>query len=278
MDLKHKHWALIFIGILVASFIILAAWYTLGSKKALAPTGETATSTPQATATSTAPAGPNHITEHAAYYDIDLTYPSATPLASVSADANAKAVATMKSAMTDTSAQFKTDGNFANLTQEDIEMQHLGERKYALSSEYKTYTGTRTVSYVFTIYEDTLGAHPNAYFRTFTFDTQTGAELALSDLFQPSSQYLERLSARTRADLPAITAQKSGGDVGSDADFIQDGTKPEEASFQSFYISGGNLVIVFPPYQVGPYALGTIEDPIPLAQLSEALKAEYSNN
>jgi hypothetical protein len=273
MDLKHKHWALIFIGILVAAFIILAAWYTLGSKKALAPTGETSSSTPQTAATTTAPASPEHITEHANYYDIDLTYPAATPFASVNADANARAVAAMKGAMTDTAAQFKTDGNFANLTQQDIELQHLGERKYALSSEYKTYTGARTVSYVFTIYEDTLGAHPNGYYRTFTFDTKTGAQLALGSLFQPSSQYLERLSARTRADLPSIIEQKAGG-MG-DADFIQDGTKPEEASFQNFYIDGKNLVIVFPPYQVGPYALGTIEDPIPLGQLSDMLNPTY---
>ena len=273
MDLRHKHWALIFIGILVAAFVILAGWYMLGSKQVLAPTGEIGTSTPLVPATTTPADIPAHITEHANYYDIDLTYPSVTPLATLSADADAKAVATMKGAMADVAAQFKKDGDFANLTQQDIELQRLDERKYALSAEYTVYKGARTVSYVFTIYEDTLGAHPNGYYRTFTFDTQTGAELPLSQLFQPSSQYLERLSARTRADVPAIIQAKAGSP--GDTDFIQDGTKPDEISFQNFYIDGKDLVIIFPPYQVGPYALGTIEDPIPLGQLSDMLNSTY---
>ncbi|MDB4991806.1 MAG: hypothetical protein JWL75_51 [Parcubacteria group bacterium] len=275
MDLKHKHWAVIAIGVLIGAFGVLLAWYVFGSHKALAPGGETASSTPvTATTTASVPAPALHITEHAAYYDVDMEYPSATPLVAVSAAANAQAVATMKAAMQQVVDQFKKDGGFATLTPNDVQMMGLDQRKEALSSEYKTYIGARTVSYSFLIYEDTLGAHPNGFFQTFTFDTKTGAQLSLGDIFLPSIPYLERVSNRARTDLPGIIGKMSGGTF-TDTDSIKMGTAPTKDNFSTFYISGKNLVIVFPPYQVGPYALGTVEDPIPLAQLADSLKAEY---
>ncbi len=271
MDLRQKHWALIAVGVLIAFFVLLAAYFLLGSVTVTAPDRDTATTTPsQATST---PVTIMHIRESGKYYDLDLTYPSATPLNATNPSADAAAVASMKGAMQQTASEFKKNGNFEDLTQEDIKMMRLDERKYALSSEYETYTGARTVSYVFSIYEDTLGAHPNLYFRTFTFDTKTGQEILLGNLFTSSSNYLSTLSVRARSDIPGIIKKMSGSS--GDIEYIQNGTKPVAESFQNFYIDNKNLVLVFPPYQVGPYALGTVLDPIPLAQLGATLKAEY---
>jgi hypothetical protein len=267
MNLQHKHWAIIAIGLLVAIFAALVIWYTFGSPKALAPT-ETATSTPTATTTSVTVA-PAHITEHAAYYDIDLTYPSATPL---KGDANVRAVASMRAKMEDIAMQFKKDGNFANLTHDDVQIMRLDERKMALSSEYTTYAGARTVSYVFVIYEDTLGAHPNAFYTTATFDTQNGDEISLGDLFSAPG-YLTVLSSRARADLPGIIQKMAESQ--SDVQYIQSGTEPTPENFQNFAIDGKNLRLIFAPYQVGPWALGTVVDPVPLSALSTVLKAQY---
>jgi hypothetical protein len=134
MDLKHKQWAVIVIGVLIGAFGVLAAWYMLGSHKALAPAGEMASTTAvMATTTVSTPASALHITENAAYYEIDMTYPSATPLLSVSAAANAQAVATMKAAMMEQVAAFKKNGNFAGLTHDDVQMMGLDQRKEALS-------------------------------------------------------------------------------------------------------------------------------------------------
>jgi len=273
MDLKHKHWALIVVAGLIAVFIVLVLWFVFDKPKALAPTGQFATST-IATTTPVADSGPKHLSENAAYYTIDLAYPAATPLTKVSAEANAAAVDSMKSFAESTASQFKTDGDFANLTHDDVQMQGLDQSKEALSSEYKVYTGPRTISYLYTIYSDTHGAHPNTYFKTFTFDTQNGQQLSLADLFVSGYPYLSHISGRGRADLPGIINKQSNGG-GSDTDEINLGTAPTEANFSNFYISGGNLVLVFAPYQVGPYALGTVLDPIPLAQLSDGLKAIY---
>lgn len=278
MDLSHKHWALISVGVLTVILVIIIAWYAFGSNKALAPT-ETASSSPQ-TATTTASSTPQvaaaaHITEHAAYYDIDMAYPSGTPLVAVSATANAAAVAQMKGAMQDVVDQFKKDGNFANLTHDDVQIMGLDQRKEALGAQYKTYTGPRTVSYVFEIYADTLGAHPNVYYRTFTYDTKTGSPLDLSDLFVPSTNYLNQLSTNATVSLPKILAAREQVSVGEvDMDYMHSGTSPKPENYQSWYIKDSKLVIVFPPYQVGPYALGTIELPITLSLLT-SVKAEY---
>ena len=213
---------------------------------------------------------PQSIEEHATYYDIEASYPAETGLReSAGTKADAAAVAIMKAFIEKTAADFKREGNFTNLTPEDIQIMGLDERKENLTIEFNEYGGTRTLSYVYSIYLDTLGAHPNAFYRTFTFDTTTGAELTLGNLFLPKTQYLTRLSTIAREKLAATLGELA------DSDYIKDGTKPETVSFQSFAIDGDSLVLIFPPYQVAPYAAGTQEVRIPLANISDILKPAY---
>lgn len=268
---------ILIIGGLAVVVALGVVWYLATHR---APNGsliQIATSTPATSTPIVTAATPLHITENAAYYDIDAQYPSSTVLkqsANVSADA--AAVATMKTFEQDTIAQFKKDGNFANLTHDDIQMIGLDQRKYALDIEYKTYQSPRTVSYVYTIYADTLGAHPNAYYRTFTFDTKTGANLSLGDVFASNSSYIQKLSDIAHAKLPAILAKIEGVSVSEvDTEQLNPGITATADNFQNFYLDGNNLVIVFPPYQVGPYALGTILLPIARADLGAMLKSEY---
>ena len=268
-DLQHKHHALIWVFLLGLIFIVIAAWTILRSPRPLIPTAQApaATSSP-----ATITAEPVVIQDSSRFYDIVGRYPSATPLAE---SANAAAVAAMRTFVEQEIAQFKRDGNFENLSAEDIAMIFPDDRKYALDIEYKTYTGPRTVSYVFLIYSNTLGAHPNASYKTFTFDTQTGAQVSLGDLFTPSSDYLNRLAARARSELPVILTQKlQGGEP--DADMLADGTAPTVENYAWFKIDGTRLVLIFPPYQIGPWAVGTTELPIPLSQISSILEPEYA--
>jgi len=206
--------------------------------------------------------------EHAAYYDIETAYPTETPLPGEASEA---AITTMQGWVIETISQFKTDGNFDNLTPEDIAMLGFDQgRKESLQITYKTVASPHTISYFFTTYSDTLGAHPNGFFKTFTFDTKTGAELSLTDLFAPGAKYLEQLSTIARAKLPEVI-----GTQYADADYIQSGTEPKDESFQNFVIDKGSLDILFEPYQVGPYAIGPQTLPIPLADMKEVLKPEY---
>lgn len=214
---------------------------------------------------------PQTVTEHAQYYDIEAEYPAETPLlASANAKANTAALAAMQEFIDSTVADFKREGNFANLTKEDLQLMGYDDgRKQALAIEYEEVSGADTVSYAYTIYVDTFGAHPNAFFRTFTFDLLTGTELSINNLFLPKASYLRRLSDVSRTQL----TKKLGEDVNTE--YLNQGTTPEEANFQNFTITGNNLVLIFPPYQVGPYALGTQTVSIPLVELKDVLKPAY---
>lgn len=204
------------------------------------------------------------------YYDITGTYPSS---AGLSGSVDALAVGYMKTFVEQESARFK-DTNISELTAEDIQIQGLGgDRKYVLDIDYDFYSSPRTTSFVYHMYADTLGAHPNGYYRTFTFDRETGDGLALDDLFTPTTDYLSVVSTIVREKLPSIIKSYSGYDA--DPDMLLAGTSPDADNFQNFYLDGADLVIVFPPYQVGPYALGTQEVHIPRAELGNALRVEY---
>ncbi|HEX7651650.1 MAG TPA: RsiV family protein [Candidatus Paceibacterota bacterium] len=265
----------IWIGVGVLAIIgVLLVWFVathpapVQAPTAAAPTG-TATSTDQT------------ITDHEQYYTVDAVYPGTTPLAGLPDSADVNAVALMKQWELDTIAQFKTDSGVANLTPEDIQMQGLGQdgRKYALGITYQGSVGARTVTYVYQVFEDTLGAHPNGFYHTFTFDTQTGQNLALKDLFYANAPYLARLSDRAKTDMPAIIAKAENVDVSevdmSPTGMLMSGITPTEDNFANFAIDGTDLVIIFQPYQIGPWALGTQTDRIPLADLKDILKPDY---
>lgn len=215
---------------------------------------------------------PQSLNEDATYYVITASYPGATPLPA----GGTGAVATMKQFELDTIAQFKKDGNFANLTHDDIQMLGLDERKETLDISYKTFVSPHAVSYLYTVTADTLGAHPNTVYRTFAFDTRTGSPLSLASVFAPSTDYLSLLSSTSRRLLPAVIAKNesvSTKDV--DPSMLSAGTSAKADNFENWYLDGTNLVLVFAPYQVAPYAAGTQVLAIPLSSFGDSLSAEY---
>ncbi|MBU1292677.1 DUF3298 domain-containing protein [Patescibacteria group bacterium] len=252
-------------GALIAVVLGLSLWYmaTHQAPEPYSPLVEETVPVP--------PTEPQTIREHAQYYDIEAAYPSETPLSvSAGTTADVEAIDTMKSFVEDTIQQFKREGNFASLTKEDIQMMGYEDgRKQALAIEYNEVLAPHTVSYAYTLYTDTFGAHPNSFYRTFVFDAETGAELSLASLFKPRTDYLKRISEIARFELQ----KKLGEDA--DVSYMQQGTAPETANFQTFVVEGNTLVFLFPPYQVGPYALGPQSVSIPLAQLSEVLNEKY---
>jgi hypothetical protein len=257
------------IGLIVLAIIALTSiWYVVSR-----PPTEV---TENPTASTTATGGPGHITEHAQYYDVDAKYPPSTALAGLPNSADVNAVALMKQWELDTVASFKSDSGLNNLTSDDIKTQGLGpDRKYALTITYKTYTSAHTTSYVYAVFEDTLGAHPNTTYKTFSFDTTTGQNLFLAMLFTPGTDYLGTLSKIAKAELPAIIAARENVKTSEiDMDMLNAGITPTADNFSNFYLGGTDLVILFSPYQIGPYVLGSTEFHIPLSKIT-GLKADY---
>jgi hypothetical protein len=269
--MSHKTRDIIFGLVLILVMVGLLVWYLLARPHAALPVGNVATSTPSSTVSiANVSTPPQHITESGTYYDADLEYPAVTPLAkSAGASADAAAIATIKAYDESTIATFKKDSDVADITPQVAADEGLGgDNKYELSSTYQTYTSPFSVTYVFTVVEDTLGAHPNSYYQTFTFRATDGTQLQLSDLFNTGTSYLNTLSTLTRASLTT----KEGS---SSASFIDPGTTPVATNFASFAIDGNDLVIFFAPYTVAPYSSGPQTVHIPLTELSSVLKSSY---
>ena len=219
---------------------------------------------PGTTATSTLPVLSPYA-EHGPYYDIAVNYPTTTPLA---AAADSAARASMRAWAAGEIAQFKTQGNFDHLTQNDIHMMGYDQgRKETLQIEYLIASSPHTVSYIYTEYLDTLGAHPNTFFKTFTYDKANGKQLALSDVF--SGDYLAKLSSLASAYLTQSLGTQAVPQM------IAAGTAPDAANFGNFFFDNGTFAILFQPYQVAAYASGPQTVRLSASSLSGFLNPRY---
>jgi uncharacterized membrane protein YdfJ with MMPL/SSD domain len=108
-------------------------------------------------------------------------------------------------------------------------------------------------------------AHPGQYVQTLNYNTSTGAEITLDDIFS-SSDYLDRLSTYARSELK----KKSGSDEGLNSQ-IDAGTTPDKDNFASFIIADTGLIIVFQEYQVASYAAGVQEVLVPYSSIKDII-------
>jgi hypothetical protein len=255
--------------LLVAAGVL---WFILTRPAPEGP-GSVATSTPSGTEVGEK----QHIEDAGEYHQIDAYYPSLTPLkASAGERADRAAVLSMKT-FAEAEVDRFNENTVASLTAEDIRIQELGgDRKYVLEADYEMHESADTVSYVYHMFADTMGAHPNAYYRTFTFDKKTGEGLHLDDLFLRSADYLDVLSQKTREVLiPQIARLSNIDESDVDREMLDAGTTPFSDNFGNFYLEGGDLIILFPPYQIGPWVLGVQTAAIPRSELSTILMPDY---
>jgi hypothetical protein len=106
-------------------------------------------------------------------------------------------------------------------------------------------------------------AHPGGYSVTLNYDLKAGKVLALADLFQPGSKYLQviadycvkELKAKERLDFP-------------------EGAEPTKVNYRNWNITEGGLLISFDEYQVAPYVAGPQEVIVPYSELKSIIKAD----
>lgn len=120
--------------------------------------------------------------------------------------------------------------------------------KNSFGTNYRVVEGPDTVSVIMNTETYTGGAHGNLVIKTFVY-SKDGNHLSIGSFFKPGSDYLSKLSTLSRAKL----AEKSSGES-----WDEDGTAPLSENFGAFYIGEtGKLIIIFQPYQVGPWVAGT---------------------
>lgn len=106
-------------------------------------------------------------------------------------------------------------------------------------------------------------AHPGHYSYSLNYDLHAGRVLALSDLFQPGTDYLEAISAYCIEDL------KTRGRLE-----WEEGAAPAPENYQVWNITPDGLLITFDEYQVASYAAGPQAVIVPYDQLPGLIRPE----
>lgn len=141
--------------------------------------------------------------------------------------------------------------NFVSMCNRDLTDQptspyeHVGEVNV-------TYNSSRLVSGTVMRFEYTGGAHPNTTYQCYSWGMVDGAvkRLRLHDLFKANSKPHDQVAAIVFGKLVK----------NPQATYVQDGTVRgfTKAQYDQFVVRKDGLEFVFSPYEMGPYASGTI--------------------
>lgn len=113
-------------------------------------------------------------------------------------------------------------------------------------------------------------AHPNVRTESFAYDIVMKKQLSLTDMFNQNTKYLERLSELSIKQL-IDTSKKNNTYYEAKLQMIKQGAAPKEENFKTFAIKDGSLIVLFDPYQVGPYAEGVQTVTLKRADITDVL-------
>lgn len=111
------------------------------------------------------------------------------------------------------------------------------------------------------VYSFTGGAHGMTIVKSLTFDTKTGRQYTLKDLFKPGSDYEKKINQVIRQRIKDWDIQLMEPPF--------KGISPD----QDFYIADVSIVIYFQLYAISPYASGFPYFPIPILDLSTIIRS-----
>lgn len=138
---------------------------------------------------------------------------------------------------------------------------------YTLDIRYDSYSYQNFISYVFFIFLDTGGAHPNTYIHTITFDKDSKKVVTIESLMKKNSTILEILSKESLFQLQQ-SEKFQNEDLTNIHDMLIEGTRPIAKNFRNFAFSSDGLLIFFENYQVAPYVYGSFQVKIPYSKLN----------
>lgn len=136
---------------------------------------------------------------------------------------------------------------------------------FSFESDFRvTFNSSDFLSIVLDYYEFTGGAHGNYYSVGYNIRTSDGEVLTLPDILKPNS--LEALSEFVSEEILNMFDVNSLNEAGLFEDELN------ISDDQDFYIIPNALVIQFDPYEIAPYAMGSIDVEIPFTKIKNLLK------
>ena len=133
------------------------------------------------------------------------------------------------------------------------------------------------ISFVLECNTYTGGAHANYFYKTFLFNMEEdGSLMSVTDIFNPeavtldadSGVYIDWLNYVSNQARLQLMSQEY-----ADADWINEGAGPQIDNFSLFYLTDKEIVFLFPPYQVAPYAAGPQQVSFTIDELANYLRA-----
>ncbi|MBB3638927.1 TIR domain-containing protein [Variovorax atrisoli] len=197
-------------------------------------------------------------------YDIDIAFPrvvcekspnSASQLSAIFAGRAASIAATVRTATWDQDPSLfpaDTDGDDGFSVNSDGRWESFN----VVNSNEGFFSLTCNVSWY-----GARAAHPNHHFETFNYLIQNDSLrlLRLYDFFDTYLKALDEISSICRQQLEREFWRRTGATPDEEArKWIADGCSPNEPEhFAAFAARADGFTFLFPPYQVGPYALGS---------------------
>jgi hypothetical protein len=160
-----------------------------------------------------------------------------------------------------TDAQLKINHAIVNtLNKMLVEQNYYNNILVEMQAYYEIKTNERGIlSLNLIVYSFTGGAHGMTIIKSLTFDTKSGKQYSLNELFKPGSNYEKKLSDIIGKKIKDWNVQLLEEFKGIRSD-------------QDFYIADTSLVIYFQLYEITPYVWGFPYFPIPLLDIADIIK------
>ncbi len=114
-------------------------------------------------------------------------------------------------------------------------------------------------------------AHGEYYYYGTTFDTETGEELEIQDIVSDMGAF--RRQATT--DITKYLQENYGDLLFEGYQDVVEHIWEGGTSF-NFYLNESGIMVIFNPYDVGPFALGAVTVPLPYSEYASFLNPDYT--
>ena len=112
-------------------------------------------------------------------------------------------------------------------------------------------------------------AHPSSDRLGATFDSLTGRQISLAELFRPGTDWKDELNAQI--------ARVIDGQVAAEELMVFDDNYPDLSEYaDQFFLRRGELVFFWTDTQFTPHASGQPEFAVPKAEVEHLLRSEYA--
>jgi len=144
----------------------------------------------------------------------------------------------------------QTKAGFINVA----EIPETRNRPYEMDVTAQSFRSARTRSVVLTLFQDTGGAHPTTWYRSFTYDLNAERQLSFEDLFAPEAEPLHAIFPLVRRSLESQTGL--AGAVSTSA-----GLDPSH--YQNFAITDDAVIFFFGRAELLPSYAGATSVSVP---------------